>query len=96
MINIFVTNIPGPPAPLYFLGARIEEILPMIGPGGNVTLMFAAFSYCGRLNVLVTASAALYPDIDVLMAGMKRSWEELIARTAATLSRTSTDRTTSS
>ena len=82
MANIFVTDVPGPPMPCYFLGARIEEAMPLIGPAGNVTLMFAALSYGERLTILVTASAAAYPDIDVLMAGMRRSWEDLSGRPA--------------
>jgi diacylglycerol O-acyltransferase len=82
MANIFVTNVPGPPAPLYVLGARIEEVLPLIGPGGNVTLMFAALSYCERLTILLTASADAYPDLDVLVAGLKRSAEDLMERAA--------------
>jgi WS/DGAT/MGAT family acyltransferase len=77
MANIFVTNVPGPPMPLYFLGARIEEAMPIIGPAGNVTLMFAALSYCERLTLLLTASATSYPDLDVLVAGMHRSSEDL-------------------
>jgi WS/DGAT/MGAT family acyltransferase len=80
MINIFVTNVPGPPMPLYFLGAKIEDVLPIIGPGGNVTLMLSAFSYCDRLNLLLDVRASAYPDIDELVHGMRRSWEELIAR----------------
>ena len=82
MANIFVTDVPGPPVPCYFLGARIEEAMPLIGPAGNVTLMFAALSYGERLTILVTASASAYPDIDVLMAGMRRSWEDLSGRPA--------------
>jgi diacylglycerol O-acyltransferase / wax synthase len=78
MANIFVTNVPGPPMPLYFLGAQIEEAMPIIGPAGNVTLMFAALSYCGRLTLLLTASAAAYPDLDTLVVGLKRSWEDLL------------------
>jgi WS/DGAT/MGAT family acyltransferase len=77
MANIFVTNVPGPPMPLYFLGARIDEAMPIIGPAGNVTLMFAALSYYGRLTLLLTASAAAFPDLETLVVGLKRSWEDL-------------------
>jgi WS/DGAT/MGAT family acyltransferase len=77
MANIFVTNVPGPPMPLYFLGAKIEEVLPIIGPGGNVSLMLSAFSYCGRLSLLLDVRASAYPDFDVLIGGMQRSWKDL-------------------
>jgi diacylglycerol O-acyltransferase / wax synthase len=84
MINIFITDVPGPPLPLYFLGARIEEVLPIIGPGGNVSLMVSAFSYCGRLSLLLDVRASAYPDIEVLIGGINRSWEELRQRTSLT------------
>jgi hypothetical protein len=80
MTNIFVTNVPGPPMPLYFLGAKIEEVLPIIGPGGNVSLMLSAFSYCGRLSLLLDVRASAYPDFEVLVGGMQRGWNELSAR----------------
>jgi hypothetical protein len=85
LANVFVTNVAGPQAPCYVLGARIDEVLPIIGPAGNVTLMFAALSYCGRLTILLSARASAYPDIDVLVAGMNRSWGELMESVALPL-----------
>lgn len=79
MVNFFVTNVPGPTVPLYVLGARVEDVMPVIGLAGNVTLMFGALSYCGHLNVVVTADAAACPDVDVLTAGMRGTWEALAA-----------------
>lgn len=81
-VNFFVTNVPGPSVPLYVLGARIDDVVPVLGLAGNVTVMFAALSYCGRLNVLVSADAAACPDVDVLAAGMQRAWNELTMATA--------------
>jgi diacylglycerol O-acyltransferase / wax synthase len=77
MINCFASNVPGPVAPLYVLGARIEDVMPVIGLAGNVTLMFSALSYCGHLSLVVNADAEGYPDVDVLCAGMDRAWREL-------------------
>jgi diacylglycerol O-acyltransferase / wax synthase len=76
-VNFFVTNVPGPSVTLYVLGARIEDVSPILGLAGNVTIMFAALSYCGRLNVLVSADAAACPDVDILATGMRRAWDEL-------------------
>jgi diacylglycerol O-acyltransferase / wax synthase len=76
-VNFFVSNVPGPPVPLYLLGARIGEVMPVIGLAGNMTLVFAALSYCGRLNLVVNADADAYPDLDVLVAGMERARREL-------------------
>src|SRR5579864_4565787 len=83
MVNVMATNVPGPPMPLYFLGSKIEDVMPMIGTGGNVTLVFAALSYGGRLNMVVNADAKACPDIDVLITGMERTWAEYADATAS-------------
>ncbi len=80
-VNFFVTNVPGPNIPLYILGARIDDAMPILGLAGNVTIMFAALSYCGRLNVLMSADAHACPDIDALAGGMRRAWEALVGPT---------------
>lgn len=77
MVNFFVSNVPGPPVPLYLLGARLEDVMPVIGLAGNMTLMFAALSYCGRLSLVINADRAAYRDLDVLVAGVERAWREL-------------------
>jgi len=75
-VNVFVTNVPGPRTPLYLLGARVDEILPLMGHSGNVRLVFAAASYCGRLAVTVNADASVH-DAEVVVAGMEHAWREL-------------------
>lgn len=90
-VNFFVTNVPGPTVPLYVLGARIDDVVPVLGLAGNVSIMFAALSYCGRLNVLVSADEVACPDVDVLVAGMRRAWDELASATRAPASVGGTD-----
>jgi diacylglycerol O-acyltransferase / wax synthase len=75
--NVVVTNLPGPPVPVYVLGSRILDIFPIIDLEGNVGLVLCAFSYAGRMSLVVTADATGFPDLDVLMAGMEREWEHL-------------------
>jgi diacylglycerol O-acyltransferase / wax synthase len=77
MFNFFVSNVPGPSAPLYVLGARIEQVMPILATVGNLTLVFATLSYCGRLDLVVSADAAACPDVDVLACGMTREWQEM-------------------
>jgi diacylglycerol O-acyltransferase / wax synthase len=77
LVNTFVTNVPGPADLLYLLGARIDQVLPVVGLAGNVTLTFAALSYHGWLEVVVDADAGACPDVDVLVTGMNRAWESL-------------------
>lgn len=43
MINVFTTNVAGPPVPVYLLGARILNVIPIVQIAGNVALAFCAF-----------------------------------------------------
>ncbi len=47
--NMVVTNVPGPPVPLYMLGAQLEEIYPLVPLFSNQTFGIALFSYDGQL-----------------------------------------------
>jgi diacylglycerol O-acyltransferase / wax synthase len=77
MINVFTTNVAGPPVPVYLLGARILDVIPIVQIAGNVALAFCAFSYAGGLNLVVTADSTTFPDVDVLVAAMEQTWSEL-------------------
>jgi len=81
--NVLVTNVPGPPVPMYMFGARVVEILPIVELVGNVGLVLCAFSYAGRLSLVVTADATGFPDLDVLVDGMEREWDALVTPLAA-------------
>lgn len=81
--NVLVTNVPGPPVPMYMFGARVVEILPIVELVGNVGLVLCAFSYAGRLSLVVTADAAGFPDLDMLVDGMERDWDALVTPLAA-------------
>jgi hypothetical protein len=83
--NVLVTNVIGPPLPVYVLGARILDILPIIDLEGNIGVTLCALSYAGQVFLVVTADATGFPDLDVLIAGMEREWadlttDELVAR----------------
>lgn len=83
LVNVLVTNLPGPPFPLYVAGARLESVVPIPPIAGNVTVSFAAFSYDGQLTLSVHADGQAWPDLDVLMHGMDQTWLRLsLARPA--------------
>lgn len=77
-VNVEVTNVAGPPVPVYLFGAPVLEILPIVGPVGNMGLVLCAFSYAGQLFLVVTADAGNFPDLDVLMAGMESAGRALL------------------
>jgi hypothetical protein len=65
------------------LGARIVDIVPIVQLVGNIALTLCAFSYAGRVFLVVTADAEGFPDIDVLMEGMEHDWLALSAGVVA-------------
>lgn len=77
LINLVVTNVPGPPVPLYALGARMLVAYPIVPLGANLSLNVAALSYDGQLAIGITADPARLPDLDTFTAGLARGFEQL-------------------
>jgi diacylglycerol O-acyltransferase len=80
-VNLVVSNVPGPPLSLYLAGARLREMFPMMPPMGNLTLVVAALSYAGQLNLTVVGDRECCPDIEVFADGVRRALDDL-ARSA--------------
>jgi diacylglycerol O-acyltransferase / wax synthase len=70
-VNVSSTNIPGPEVPLYFAGAQLLEVFPMVQILGTNSLTVGAMSYAGRFNMMVVADRDCYPDLDVFVAGLQ-------------------------
>jgi len=77
LINILVSNLPGPPAAMTFAGAGVLEVFQIGVVQGNVPISVGVLSYAGQLNVEVAADADLVPDLPVLVAGIERDLEAL-------------------
>lgn len=65
--NLVISNVPGPPIPLYFMGARIASLCPLgpvfHGAGLNITVM----SNAGKMHVGAIACRESMPDADALI-----------------------------
>jgi WS/DGAT/MGAT family acyltransferase len=76
-INTYAANVPGPPIPLYFAGAPVLELFPIVPLLGSVSLGVGALSYAGQFNLTAVADRDLCPDIDVFVDGIRRSLDLL-------------------
>jgi WS/DGAT/MGAT family acyltransferase len=77
MANVVVSNMMGPPIPLYFGGARVEAVYPMgpvaHGMGLNITLL----SNMGRIDIGVLACPDNVTDVWSIAEGFARAVGEL-------------------
>jgi diacylglycerol O-acyltransferase len=76
-MNAYVANVPGPPIPMYFAGAPVLELFPIVPLTANVSVGVGALSYAGAINITVVADRDLCPDLDVFVEGVRRSLDAL-------------------
>ncbi|MFD0686724.1 WS/DGAT/MGAT family O-acyltransferase [Actinomadura fibrosa] len=80
LVQTVVTNVPGPPFPLYVLGRRLERLYPFVPLAAGVRAGVAIFSYEGRLTFGLTGDFDGMPDLDVLASGIRAGFDELRRR----------------
>jgi WS/DGAT/MGAT family acyltransferase len=76
--NVVISNVPGPPIPIYMGGAQVVGLYPLgpvlEGPGLNITLV----SYADRVDVGLIACSDRMPDLDRLAAAVPLAVQELL------------------
>jgi diacylglycerol O-acyltransferase len=77
-LNFLVSNVPGPPIPLYFAGGLLKGLYPMgpvfDGMGLNVTVL----SYMNEIGFGFVACRELIPDLWELAEGVGAALDELM------------------
>ena len=80
--NITISNVPGPPFPLYIAGSKMEQMYPMgpvvHGQGINVTVV----SYMDKMFLGAIADRAVLPDASPFITHMEKALGELAAATS--------------
>ena len=77
LVNLMVTNVPGPQVPLYCLGAEMYEVYPIVPLTKNLTINIAVMSYCGHLHVGVFSDPDAAPDSEILAGALEDAFLEL-------------------
>ncbi len=65
---------------LYFAGARVLEMFPVLPLIGNVSLGVGALSYAGQFNIAAIADRDAHPDLEIFAAGLQNELRELHQR----------------
>jgi WS/DGAT/MGAT family acyltransferase len=81
--NVVVTNVPGPPMPLYFLGSQIHAIYPMMPLFPNQALSVAVLSYNGRVFWGFNSDWDALPDVHNVVEGIGAQFRDLHAAAQA-------------
>ncbi|MBW2389444.1 MAG: wax ester/triacylglycerol synthase family O-acyltransferase [Deltaproteobacteria bacterium] len=75
--NVVITNVPGPPRPVYLLGARMLAIHPLVPLAFNQALGIALFSYDGALLWGINSDWDAMPDVHDLTGFIDEEFEAL-------------------
>ncbi|MEA2273525.1 MAG: diacylglycerol O-acyltransferase / wax synthase [Solirubrobacteraceae bacterium] len=75
--NVVVSNIPGPPQPLYMRGCKLEEAYPVVPLADDHGVSIGMTTVAGEACFGVYADAETLPDADALAAAIAESVDEL-------------------
>jgi diacylglycerol O-acyltransferase len=77
LVNLLMSNLPGPPMPLYFAGAQVLEMFQVGLVQGNIPLSVGVLSYNGQLNFDIVADRDAIPDLAIFADGLSTALQEL-------------------
>jgi diacylglycerol O-acyltransferase len=75
--NLVISNVPGPPIPLYLAGARVSALYPVSVIADSLGLNITLFSYCGEVYFGIVADREQMPDVWKLIDWLGEALAEL-------------------
>jgi WS/DGAT/MGAT family acyltransferase len=75
--NLVITNVPGPPMPLYMNGAKLRSHFGTAPILDGLGLLMVVFSYAGVMTISATSTPEIIPDIAEFLKGLHQSKDEL-------------------
>jgi WS/DGAT/MGAT family acyltransferase len=75
--NVTITNVPGPPVPLYVAGARIHSAFGMAPILDGLGLILVVLSYHGRISIGINSCEQIVPDPENMAECIEHSLDEL-------------------
>jgi diacylglycerol O-acyltransferase / wax synthase len=83
IVNLVISNVPGPPVTLYLAGARMLTNAPASIVVHGIALNITVQTYEKHLEVGLIACGEALPDIDALAAQMRQAYDDFIELAAA-------------
>lgn len=80
-----MTNVPGPPQPLYMGGSELSEIMFWVPKSGDIALGVSIFSYNDQVFFGVASDEGLIPRPEDMVACFTRKFEQLVLATLMSL-----------
>ena len=77
--NCVITNVPGPPVPLYTTGAKMVASYGTGPVQDGLGLFHVISSYCGQFTISATSDRAMMPDPGLYKQCLQDSFDELVA-----------------
>ena len=74
-----LTNVPGPPIPLFLAGREIEDLMFWVPQGGRLGLGISILSYAGKVYVGVATDVNLIPDPERIIDAFYEEIDLLLA-----------------
>ena len=81
--NVTISNVPGPPIPLYVAGAKLEANFPISVVTDGVGLNITVLSYMDHLDFGIVGDRELAPDLDLIMDTLRSDLGTLEKRAKA-------------
>jgi WS/DGAT/MGAT family acyltransferase len=78
IFNVVVSNVPGPPFPLYSAGAKLEALYPMGPIADGMALNMTVMSYLGTIHFGLVGCRETLPDLWDLAGDISDSLAELV------------------
>jgi WS/DGAT/MGAT family acyltransferase len=77
-VDVIASNVPGPPFPVWFGGARVEHFYGF-GPLGGAAVNMTLFSFDGTVHLGVNTDAAAVPDRAAFVQCIQEGFDAVVA-----------------